>query len=102
MGGGDGAYAGLVEEVWDGFFDELAYRLSGSAISVVSVLMRRARLRRACLVAPSSCRGSLVRRKATQVVIWALVVWPRRRFTGPCAETWVGWGEIRGMGVRPR
>ena len=21
---------------------------------------------------------------------------------GPCAETWVGWGEILGMGVRPR
>ena len=20
----------------------------------------------------------------------------------PCAETWVGWGEILGMGVRPR
>ena len=21
---------------------------------------------------------------------------------GPCAKTWVGWGEILGMGVRPR
>ena len=29
LGGGGGADAGLVEEVWDGFFDELAYRRVG-------------------------------------------------------------------------
>ena len=47
--------------------------------------MRRARLRRACLVAVSSSRGAAGRRNAAHLATWAAVVRPRswsRRSTG--------------------
>ena len=56
-----------------------------SAASAVRVLIRRARLRRACLVAVSSSRGAVGRRNAAHLATWAAVVRPRswsRRSTG--------------------
>ena len=49
----------------------------GSAASAVRVLIRGARLRRACLVAVSSSRGAAGSRNAAHLVTWAAVVRPR-------------------------
>ena len=56
-----------------------------SAASAVRVLIRRARLRMACLVAVSSSRGAAGRRNAAHLATWAAVVRPRswsRKSTG--------------------
>ena len=33
--------------------------------------------------------------QTSSVSWWSLILWP-------CADSWVGWGEILGIGVRPR
>ena len=51
----------------------------------MGVLIRRVRLRMACLVAPSLSRGAAGRRNAAHLATWAAVVRPRswsRKSTG--------------------